>query len=114
MAWIKRHGDDNIFVFHLFAPEKISDAEILANISTDLSRLGGRTFTLVDSRRWPFFPHVDGTAMREDHWFERVVNNQGRNGTTFVNEAMNMSTMADAAALGRKVAARVASGEYGP
>jgi cyclopropane-fatty-acyl-phospholipid synthase len=114
MAWIKRHGDDNVFVFHLFAPDHLSDDQILANISEDLGRLGGRNFSLVDSRRWPFFPHVDGTSMRENHWYERVVNNQGRNGTVFVNEAMNMSTMADAAALGKKVAERMISGEYGP
>jgi len=112
MAWIKRYADDNIFIFHLFAPQSLSDEHIMANITQDMNRLGATKLTLVDSKRWPFFPHVDSNAMREDHFFERVSALQGQNHTVFVNEAIGMSTMPDSADLGKKVAQRLASGEY--
>lgn len=112
MAWIKRRADDDIFVFHLFAPASIPDERIMAGIAADMSRLGARKVTLIDSRRWPFFPHVDSAAMREEHFFERARNLQGLNHTVFVNEALAMSTMPDSAEQGRKAAQRLASGEY--
>ncbi len=114
MAWIKRYKEDNVFIFHLFAPQSMSDAEIMANIKSDMQRLGAQKLTLVDSRRWPFFPHVDTKTMREEHFYERAMNIQGLNNTVFVNEALAMSTMPDAAELGRKSAQRLVSGEYGP
>jgi cyclopropane-fatty-acyl-phospholipid synthase len=112
MAWIKRYADDNIFIFHLFAPRTISDEQIMANITDDMQRLGAGRITLVDSRRWPFFPHVDTTAMREGHFYELVWRQQGELNTTFVNEALAMSTMPNASELGVKVAERLAAGEY--
>jgi len=112
MAWIKRYPDDNLFIFHLFAPEKFSDQQIMQKISTDMQRLGARNIVLEDSRRWDFFPHVDALAMRESFFYRRANNLQGQNNTVFVNEALGMSTMPDAVELGRKVAERLASGEY--
>lgn len=112
MAWIKRHADDNIFVVHLFAPPALSDEQIIANISEDLSRLGAGKVTYVESRRWPFFPHVDSKSMREEYFFQRAMNLQGRNNTVFVNEALGMSTMPDSAQQGKIAAQRLASGEY--
>jgi hypothetical protein len=112
MAWIKRYPDDNVFVFHLFAPASISDAQVVANIQEDMHRLGAGRVTLLGSRRWAFFPHVSSDSMRIGRFFERAANLQGRNRTVFVNEALGMSTMADSAELGRKTAQRLAAGEY--
>jgi cyclopropane-fatty-acyl-phospholipid synthase len=112
MAWIKRYADDDVFVFHLFAPAEVSDERITANIAEDMRRLGAGKVTLVDSRRWPFFPHVDSETMREERFYERARNLQGLNRTVFVNEALGMSTMPDAAKQGKKAAQRLASGEY--
>ncbi len=112
MAWIKRHKDDNIFVVHLFAPPSFSDEQIVSNISEDLKRLGAKNVTYVESRRWPFFPHVDSKTMREEHFYQRAKNLQGLNNTVFVNEALGMSTMPDSAQQGREAAARLATGEY--
>lgn len=112
MAWIKRYADDNLFVFHLFAPSSMSDAQIVDTIAGDLRKIGGRNLKLEDSRRWPFFPHVDAAAMRESRFFERAAWLQGRNNTVFVNEALGMSTMPDAYTQGREAAARLATGEY--
>lgn len=112
MAWIKRHADDDVFVFHLHAPPSISDEQITANIAGDMRRLGAGKVTLVDSRRWPFFPHVDSAAIREERFYERARSLQGLNRTVFVNEALAMSTMPDAARQGTTAARRLASGEY--
>ena len=114
MAWIKRYADDNVFVFHLFAPTRLSDADVMANIRNDMQRLGAKNLRLIDSRRWPFFPHVDSIAMREQKFYERASNLQGLNGTVFANEALAMSTMPDSFELGKKIAQRLASGEYAP
>lgn len=113
MAWIKRYPDDDVFIFHLFAPKHLTDEQIMNFISTDMMKLGASKLTLVDSRRWPFFPHVDAQAMREEHFFERARNLQGVGGVVFVNEALGMSTMPDALNQGRTAAQRLASGEYG-
>ncbi|MFI5347500.1 MAG: FAD-dependent oxidoreductase [Elusimicrobiota bacterium] len=112
MAWIKRHADDDVFVFHLFAPPGMSDERITANIAADMKRLGATKVTLVESRRWPFFPHVDSETLREERFYERARNLQGRNRTVFVNEALGMSTMPDSAEQGIKAARRLAAGEY--
>lgn len=112
MAWVKRYADDNMFVFHLFAPKDISDEQVMENITQDMKHLGARKVTLVDSRRWSFFPHVDAIAMREGKFYERARNLQGLNNTVFVNEALAMSTMPDSVEQGKKAAQRLASGEY--
>ncbi len=112
MAWIKRYADDNIFVFHLFAPRNLSDDQVMARIAEDMKQLGATSVKLEASRRWPFFPHVDEQTMREEKFYERAMNLQGLNNTIFVNESLAMSTMPDSAEQGRKAAQRLASGEY--
>ena len=112
MAWIKRYDDDNVFIFHLFAPKSISDEDVMRNIRQDMQAIGATDVKYVESRRWSFFPHVDSIAMREKFFFERVRNLQGQNNTVFVNEALGMSTMPDSYELGLKTAQRLASGEY--
>jgi cyclopropane-fatty-acyl-phospholipid synthase len=113
MAWIKRYHDDDIFIFHLFAPKHLTDEQVMSFITSDMTKLGASKLTLIDSRRWPFFPHVDAQAMREEHFFERARNLQGVGGVVFVNEALGMSTMPDAIKQGQTAAQRLASGEYG-
>jgi cyclopropane-fatty-acyl-phospholipid synthase len=112
MAWIKRYVDDDVFVFHLFAPKELSDEDVLQKITADMKRLGATRVTLAESRRWDFFPHVDADSMRLGKFFERAQNTQGANRTVYVNEVLAMSTMADVAGYAKKVAARLASGEY--
>jgi hypothetical protein len=112
MAWIKRYADQNIFIFHLFAPAEMSDAKIVENIASDLRKLGGQKFTLVTSRRWPFFPHVDSVSMRENKFYERIQNLQGQKNTIYINEALGMATMPDAYSQGKQAAERLARGEY--
>lgn len=112
MAWIKRHADDDVFVFHLFAPEGMSDAEVMKKIDGDMKQLGATNVELVDSRRWDFFPHVSGDSMRLEKFFERAAHLQGQSNTVYANEALSMSTMADVAGYAKKVAQRLSSGEY--
>ncbi len=109
MAWIKRYADDDVFVFHLFAPEALSDDAVMAKIREDMGKLGATKVELVEARRWKFFPHVDGDAMRCDRFFERARNLQGERGTFYANEALSMSTMADVNAFAKRIAEQVAS-----
>jgi predicted NAD/FAD-dependent oxidoreductase len=93
MAWVKRYADRNIFVFHLFAPETLTDAELARRIGGDMARLGGRFVATRAVRRWRFFPHftsafVEAGGMREiERW-------QGQHATYLVGEALSFSTMA--------------------
>lgn len=112
MAWIKRYDDDDVFIFHLFAPQSMSDDEVMAKITADMKKLGASEVTLEDSRRWDFFPHVDSDTIRVDNFYERAVAQQGEKRTVYANELMSMSTMADTVRYAKKVAARLASGEW--
>ena len=112
MAWIKRYDDDDVFVFHLFAPKSMSDEEVMAKITADMKKLGATDVSLEDSRRWDFFPHVDSDTIRVDNFYERALAQQGEKRTVYANELMSMSTMADTVRYGKKVAARLASGEW--
>ncbi len=108
MAWIKRYPDDDMCIFHLFAPEGLSDAEVLAKIRGDMEKLGATSVELVEARRWKFFPHVDGDAMRMEKFFERARNLQGEGGVFYANEALSMSTMANVHQFAKTIADRVA------
>src|SRR5262249_21317133 len=56
MAWVKRHADQDICVFHQFAPESLSDEDCARAIGGDVERLGGRLLEVRTGRRWQFFP----------------------------------------------------------
>lgn len=109
MAWIKRYADDDICVFHLFAPEGMSDDQVMEKIRGDMTKLGATDVELVKAMRWKFFPHVDGDSMRCEKFFERAKNLQGERGTFFVNEALSMSTMANVHQFAKTIAERVAT-----
>ena len=108
MAWIKRYADDDVCVFHLFAPEDMADDEVVTKIREDMEKLGATDVELVKAMRWKFFPHVDGDAMRCDRFFERAKNLQGEKGTFFANEVLSMSTMANVHQFAKTIAERVA------
>jgi hypothetical protein len=112
MAWIKRYEDDDVFIFHLFAPPEMSDDEVLSKIRGDMLKLGATDVSLETSRRWDFFPHVDSDAIRVDRFYERAHAQQGERRTVYANELMSMSTMADTVIYAKKVADRLASGEW--
>lgn len=109
MAWIKRYADDDVFVFHLFAPPGMSDDDVMARVREDMGKLGATSVDLVESRRWKFFPHVDADAMRCEKFFERARNLQGERGTFFANEVLSMSTMANVNEYAKVIAERVAT-----
>ncbi len=107
MAWVKRYADQDVFVFHLFAPDAMPDAEIARRIAGDVARLGGRFVAIRASRRWSFFPHfscdaVRGGALTEiDRW-------QGERRTYLAGEALSFATMARVVELATKLAHRIA------
>lgn len=112
MAWVKRHPDDDIFVFHLFAPDDVPDDEIARRIAEDVSRLGGRLRAVRAARRWRFFPHFTSAFMRAgglaelDRW-------QGQSKAYLVGEVLSFATMARASAHAVDAAHRIA-GEPAP
>jgi hypothetical protein len=96
-------------VCYLFAPQELSDDDVMAKIREDMNKLGATSIELVDSRRWKFFPHVDGDAMRCDKFFERARNLQGERGTFYANEVLSMSTMANVNEYAERIAEQVAT-----
>jgi predicted NAD/FAD-dependent oxidoreductase len=93
MAWVKRYADQDICVFHLFAPPHLTDEECLSRIAADVARLGGRVEKLHAARRWQFFPHFTCEALAAgvlgdiERW-------QGRTRTWLIGEALSFATMA--------------------
>jgi predicted NAD/FAD-dependent oxidoreductase len=107
MAWVKRYADRNIFVFHLFAPDAITDDELARRIGDDMRRLGGRLVNVRAARRWRFFPHFTSAFMAGggltaiDRW-------QGQHATYLVGEALSFSTMARVTEHATQMAHRIA------
>ncbi len=107
MAWVKRYADASTFVFHLFAPTDMSDAEVVQRIRGDVAKLGGRLVACRASRRWRFFPHFTSEAMRAgcltaiDRW-------QGDRGVYLIGEVLSFSSMARVADHAIRFAHRIA------
>jgi len=93
MAWVKRYADRDVYVFHLFAPDALPDAELARRIGDDVARLGGRLVRVRAARRWSFFPHFPSAFIRAgglaelDRW-------QGERHTYVIGEALSFATMA--------------------
>jgi phytoene dehydrogenase-like protein len=93
MAWVKRYADRDIYIFHLFAPDSMPDAEVARRIGEDVVLLGGKLARVHAMKRWRFFPHftsehIAAGGMRAiDAW-------QGQHATYLVGEALSFSTMA--------------------
>jgi hypothetical protein len=106
MAWVKRHADQDICVFHLFAPEHLSDDEVASRIDDDIARLGGRLKSVRISRRWPFFPHFPSRFMMEGG-LQKIERWQGQRRTWLCGEVLSFASMArvadQAAALARRM-----------
>src|SRR5262249_22518873 len=107
MAWVKRYAACDVYVFHLFAPAELPDAEIARRIAEDVARLGGRLRAVRASRRWAFFPHFSCDFVRAgglaeiDAW-------QGQHHTYLIGEALSFATMARVVGLATRFAYRIA------
>lgn len=107
MAWVKRYVDRDVYIFHLFAPDHLPDAELARRIGADVARLGGRVTAVRAIRRWRFFPHFTSAfmaagGMRElDRW-------QGQHATFLAGEALSFSTMARVTEHAVRMAYRIA------
>lgn len=93
MAWVKRYADQDVYVFHLFAPDSLSDDAISARIAEDVARLGGRLRALRASQRWQFFPHFTCEFMQAGG-LEQIERWQGSTGAYLVGEVLSYATMA--------------------
>jgi predicted NAD/FAD-dependent oxidoreductase len=93
MAWVKRYPDQDVCVFHLFAPDALSDDEITGRIAADVGRLGGRLERLRAAQRWSFFPHFPCAFMQRGG-LSAIERWQGSNRTYLVGEVLSYATMA--------------------
>jgi glycine/D-amino acid oxidase-like deaminating enzyme len=107
MAWVKRYADQSVFVFHLFAPPELPDAEIEKRIAADVARLGGRLRATRAVRRWKFFPHFTSDFMQRGG-LQRIELGQGQNRTYLAGEVLSFSTMARTAEYATQLAQRIA------
>ena len=112
MAWVKRHADQDLFVFHLFAPDAMPDAEVARRIAGDVARLGGRFVGIRAARRWSFFPHFPCEAVRAGALAE-IDRGQGERHTYLVGEALSFASLARVVELATRFAQRIASEREG-
>ncbi len=110
MAWVKRYADHDVFVFHLFAPTHLTDADIDRNIAEDMRALGSTMTSVLERRRWTFFPHY---APADFGFIRDVDRRQGHKRTVVLGEAFSFSSMARVAEHAERTATRFASGELG-
>ena len=106
MAWVKRHADQDVCVFHLFAPEHLTDDDCAARIGGDIERLGGRLKRVHVARRWQFFPHFPSAFMQAGG-LQPIERWQGKRRTYLTGEVLSFASMArvadQAAALARRM-----------
>jgi phytoene dehydrogenase-like protein len=107
MAWVKRHADHDVCVFHLFAPPELSDDQCAGRIAADVARLGGHLVRVRASRRWQFFPHFS-TAFFESGGLGQIDRWQGQRRTWLIGEVLSFATMARVADLAARLARRLA------
>lgn len=106
MAWVKRHPDQGLFVFHLFAPSSMGDVQVVERIKADAAKLGGRLVRLHASRRWDFFPHFTPELMAAGG-LEKIDAWQGSRRTWLIGEAFSFASMARVAEHAIAAASRV-------
>jgi predicted NAD/FAD-dependent oxidoreductase len=109
MAWVKRYADSDVYVFHLFAPRSLSDAEIASRIESDVRTLGGTRVDVLAQRRWSFFPHFPADAAQRGA-YRKAEALQGARGVYFAGEFFSYATMARAAEHGEQIAERAVAG----
>ena len=109
MAWVKRYPDQDIHVFHLFAPGTMTDAEVTERIAGDVRRLGARFVGLRAARRWRFFPHFRSSFMQRGG-LAAIERWQGTTRTYLIGEALSFASMARVVELATRLAARLVPG----
>ncbi|MBS2025315.1 MAG: FAD-dependent oxidoreductase [Deltaproteobacteria bacterium] len=106
MAWVKRHADHDVAIFHLFAPPHLSDDQIAERIAGDVKRLGGRLDKVHVARRWKFFPHFT-SAFMQSGGLQEVERWQGTQRTWLIGEVLSFASMGRVAELATSLARRL-------
>ena len=106
MAWVKRHADHDVAVFHLFAPPHLTDAQIAERIPGDVARLGGKLDKVHAAHRWQFFPHFT-TGFMEAGGLQELERWQGSRRTWLIGEALSFASMGRVADLATSLARRL-------
>jgi len=90
--WYQRYQDSNLYTFYVLGDWKMSDTQVMENITTVVKQLGGSVERLHSSHHWKYFPHVSPTDMA-DGFFSTLENLQGTSHTYYAGEVMNFSTV---------------------
>jgi hypothetical protein len=109
MAWVKRYADQDVLVFHLFAPEALSDGDVEARIAGDVARLGGRLVSVRAARRWRFFPHFPAAFMQAGGLSD-IARWQGTTKTYLIGEVLSFASLARVVELATRLADQITAG----
>jgi hypothetical protein len=103
--WYHRYADSDLYTFYVLADFKMSDQEIIKNINTLVSELGGQLKGVEKSMKWKYFPHVDERILA-DGYFDKFEARQGVRNTYFVGESLNFATVELSAEQARDIVQR--------
>lgn len=90
--WYHRYEDSNLYTFYILGDWKITDSEVMKNIETVVTQLGGTIEGVLRQEHWKYFPHVTSEDMKNGY-FDKVEAIQGKNKTYYTGESLNFSTV---------------------
>lgn len=111
LAFVRNNFDTNIFVAYVNASGKVSDEVIKNNIKEDLVKLNGKPKRFLNIKHWPYFPHVDGDALKEG-FYQEMEKLQGKSNTVLVGSYLTFDTMFHAADQSSDTIHKLISGRY--
>jgi len=90
--WYMRYNDSDLYTMYVIGDGQMTDEQIIPNIESAVSNLGGRLHEVQSISRWKYFPHVSTEHMRNGY-FDRLDAQQGKNHTFYIGELLNFSTV---------------------
>jgi predicted NAD/FAD-dependent oxidoreductase len=90
--WYFRHEGSNVYMFYVLAEPNQSDDDVVANTKDLIEKIGGKLNEVERVAHWKYFPHVSSKEM-ESGYYDKVEGMQGRQGTYYIGELMNFSTV---------------------
>jgi uncharacterized protein with NAD-binding domain and iron-sulfur cluster len=96
----RRYAASDVAIFYTNAPSRVPCGDIERGVERLMQRVGGRVTSLLETRYFRYFPHVDGDAMAAG-WHDRADALQGRNRTWWTGAMLDFELVEGAIGFSR-------------
>jgi predicted NAD/FAD-binding protein len=92
MLWYQRWPDTPLDTLYALGDPSMTQETVAELLSEDLQRMGASLDSVVDVRRWRYFPHVSPRTMAAGY-YEQLEALQGANRTYYAGEVMSFASV---------------------